>query len=126
MPALVVGIVELFYNSAGGFLVLLGRLVNLVPHPPTAGQGGSSLPALQVLGTETGFVLARSVIGTALCAIAAVLLLASRSDRREPSWLAVGICCVLGAVAGGWIVAATLVPALAVSGLCLLWRRSVG
>ena len=124
MPALVVGLLQLFYNTAGGFLLLLGRLVTLVPDPAVPGQGRSSLPPLQYLGTESGLTLLRSATGTALCAIAAVLLLASRSGRREPGWLAVGLCCGLAAVAGGWTVAATLAPALAASGLCLLSRRS--
>ncbi len=118
MPALVVGIVELFYNSAGGFLILLGGLINIVPRPalPGGGGGGSSLPVFQVLGTETGLVMVRSVTGTVLCVVAAALLISSGAARKEPRWWLVGGCCFLAAIDGGWIVGLTLVPALAVCG----------
>ncbi len=125
MPALVVGIVELFYNSAGGFLILLGGLVHLAPASVMPGGGGSSLPVFQVLGTDTGIVLAQSIIGAVLCVIAAALLLASRSTRKDPKWLVVGICCILAGIAGGWVVALMLVPALVVCGRCLLFGRVV-
>ncbi|MEA2776528.1 MAG: hypothetical protein QOF90_1934, partial [Acetobacteraceae bacterium] len=39
LPALVVALVTLFYNSAGGALILLGDLIGLLPYPFGVVQG---------------------------------------------------------------------------------------
>ncbi|MEA2740729.1 MAG: hypothetical protein QOH05_4036 [Acetobacteraceae bacterium] len=123
LPALVIGMVDLFYNSAGGVLILLGSLANLLPHVAVSGAGGSGLPVFQTLGTNTAVVLLRSATGTVLCSIAAAMILASSPDRSHRSWLTIGLCCLAAAIVGGSAVAWALVPALAVSAFRLAYAR---
>jgi hypothetical protein len=114
-PALVIGVVTLFYDSAGGVLILLGSLISLLPHPPATPQGGSALPIFQTLETGTGAVLLRSITATISCTMAFALLIASprRADRRI--WLIIGSCCVVASIAGEHAVAMTLLPAFLAS-----------
>ncbi|HYZ21082.1 MAG TPA: hypothetical protein VE690_02890 [Rhodopila sp.] len=113
LPALVVALVTLFYNSAGGLLILLGSLINLLPRPSVPGAGASSLPMFQVLQTGTAAVLSRSAAGTILCAAAFVLLVTPSRRQSRLVWLGITACAVLAAILGGRIIAWTLAPAIA-------------
>jgi hypothetical protein len=121
LPAMVLALVHLFYNSAGGVLILLGNLLMLLPHPalPSA-PGGSSLPYFQMLQDHLGAVLFRSLSGTILCCAAfAILINDDRQDRRLAA--IVTACCGLAALIAGHDVAIVLTPAIAV-GLLRLAR----
>jgi len=110
LPALVLGLVTLFYDSAGGVLILLGSLVNLLPHPVVPGAGASSLPEFQMLRSDAALVLLRASIATVACAVAGAMMVAR--DRRP--WVVSGLCCGAAAVAGGREVALALIPAIIV------------
>ncbi|HQT78977.1 MAG: hypothetical protein B7Z80_20435 [Rhodospirillales bacterium 20-64-7] len=114
-PALVIGIVTLFYDSAGGVLIILGSLISVLPHPSSTGQGDSSLPIFQTLETGNSFVLLRSATATIACATAFALLVAPhrRCDRRI--WLTAGLCCLLASIVGERTLAIVLLPALLAS-----------
>ena len=109
-PALVLGLVTLFYDSAGGVLVLIGSLISLLPHPVVPGAGSSSLPEFQMLRSDAGLVLFRAAISTVSCAVAGAMMIAR--DRRP--WVISGLCCGVAAIAGGWEVALALMPAIGV------------
>jgi hypothetical protein len=124
LPALVVGLVSLFYNGAGGALIFLGNLIGLLPHPFAAVQGTSSLPAFRQLGTNVDAVVLRSVAATILCSIAvATIVVAPTGERNGRPWLVVGICCLLAAIAGGHPVVLSVMPAIAISIGHLIWQR---
>ncbi|HEY0185676.1 MAG TPA: hypothetical protein VGC09_22975 [Rhodopila sp.] len=123
LPALVVAMVNLFYNSAGGVLILLGSLASLLPNMAVSGPGSSGLPVFQTLGTNTAMIVLRSAAGTVLCSIAAAMILAPPPSRTRRSWLRIGLCCLAAAIVGGQPVAWALVPALAVSALRLADTR---
>ena len=110
LPALVLGLVTLFYDSAGGVLILLGSLINLLPHPVVPTSGSSPLPEFQMLRSDAAFVLLRASIATVACAVAGAMMVAR--DRRP--WIVSGLCCGAAAVAGGWEVALVLIPAIVV------------
>jgi hypothetical protein len=113
LPAIVVGLVNLFYNSAGGILILLGAIVNLLPHPtgPAPGSGSADLPVFQLLTTSTTAVVARSAAATILCAGAFMLLIAPDRRRYRRTWLTAGLCCLMAGLVGGELVALVLMPA---------------
>jgi hypothetical protein len=123
LPALVVGFVSLFYNGAGAALIFLGNLIGLLPHPFAAVQGTSSLPAFQQLGTNVDAVVLRSVAATILCSVAVAIAVAPAGGRNSRSWLVVGICCLLAAIAGGHPVALSVMPAIAISIGHLIYPR---
>src|SRR6201996_9491745 len=127
LPAMVLGLVKLFYNSAGGILILLGSIVNLLPHPSGAGSGAGSsdLPMFQLLTTSTTAVIIRSAAATVLCAIALMLLIAPDRRQARQSWLTAGLCSVLAALTGGELVALVLVPAFLAIGTELVAGRAV-
>lgn len=75
LPALILGLVTMFYNSAGGFLIFLGSLIPVLPHPVIAGHGSSGLPAFQQLDSDPGIVMLRSGAATLLCSIAATMMM---------------------------------------------------
>ena len=122
LPALVIGLVSLFYNGVGGALLFLGNLIGLLPHPFGTIQGTSSLPAFQQLHTNADVVVLRAVVATILCSVAAALVVAPRGGGDRRPWLTVGICCLLAAIVGGHSVALSVIPAVVVS-VCHLIRR---
>jgi hypothetical protein len=116
LPALVVGLVTLFYNSAGGALILLGDLIGLLPHPFGVVQGTSSLPVFQQLDINAGAVVLWSAAATILCSVAAVVIVVAPTPvRNARSWLVTGLCCLLASIAGGRLVALSVIPAIAIS-----------
>ncbi len=115
LPALVVGFVTLFYNSAGKALIFLGNLIGLLPNPFGAAGGGSSLPMFQQLDTHAGAVVLGSVVATILCSTATAVIVVSAQGRSGRHWLAVGLCCVAAAIAGGRAVMLSVIPAIAIS-----------
>jgi hypothetical protein len=115
LPALVVGFVSLFYNGAGGALIFLGNLIGLLPRPFAAVQGTSSLPPFRQLGINVDAVVLRSVAATILCSVAVAIVVVPTAGRNGRSWLVVGICCLLAAIAGGHPVALSVLPAIAIS-----------
>jgi hypothetical protein len=123
LSALVVGLVSLFYNGAGGALIFLGNLIGLLPRPFVAVSGTSSLPAFRQLGANVDAIVLRSVAATILCSVAVAIVVASTGGLNGRSWLAVGICCLLAALAGGHPVALSVMPAIAVSIGQLVWQR---
>jgi hypothetical protein len=116
LPALVVAIVNLFYDSAGGVLILLGSLITLLPHPALApAGGGSSLPAFQTLDAHVGLVLLRSLSATVLCSAAfAAIAGECRRGSRTP-WLTVAGGSLGAAIIAGHAAAIALSPAIAIS-----------
>ncbi len=120
LPALVLALVHLFYDSAGGVLILLGNLLMLLLHPAFApGAGGSSLPVFQMLEDHWGIVLFRSLTGAILCSMAFAILINDRGQEKRFAW-GVTICCALAALIVGHNAALALVPAIAVSLLRLV------
>jgi hypothetical protein len=120
LPAMIVTLVHLFYNSAGGVLILLGNLLMLLPHPAILpGAGGPSLPLFQMLEDHFGEVLFRSLSGAILCSIAFVTLINDDRQERRVAW-AVTACCGLAALIAGHDVAIALAPAIAVGLLRLV------
>ena len=116
LPALVLGMVTMFYNGTGGILIFLGSLIPAMPHFADVGQGRSALPVFQQLESSPTTVILRSLAVTTLCAVAVALIMATyrrRSDGRF--WLMAGLCCLLAAVAGGRLVAFCLIPAILAS-----------
>jgi hypothetical protein len=122
-PALIMLIVTLFYDSAGGVLVLLGSLISVLPHPTAPAQGGGGLPMFQVLQTGTRGLLVRSVLGTGACALALGLFIGCRRGRDRRPLLIALLCCLVASVACGWIVAAGLAPAALALAIRLRPRR---
>jgi hypothetical protein len=115
LPALVVALVTLFYNSAGGALILLGDLIGLLPYPFGVVQGTSSLPVFQQLNTNADAVVLRSAAATLLCSVAAVVVVAPTRVRDAQSWVVTGLCCLFASVVGGRSVAWSVIPAIAIS-----------
>jgi hypothetical protein len=115
LPALVVALVTLFYNSAGGALILLGDLIGLLPYPFGVVQGTSSLPVFQQLNTNTDAVVLRSAAATLLCSVAAVVVVAPTRVRDAQSWVVMGLCCLFASVVGGRSVTWSVIPAIAIS-----------
>lgn len=113
-------LIHLFYDSAGGVLILLGNLLKLLPHPdlPT-GSGGSSLPIFQRLEDNMGVVLFRSLASAILCSTAFVILVSVRRQERRLAWL-VAASCIVAALLAGHGAGIALVPAIAVSLLRLV------
>lgn len=128
LPALVVGFVTLFYNSAGGVLIFLGNLIGLVPDRLGTRPGGSSLPLFQQLDTHAGAIVLRSASAAILCSIALVAAVASlhaapaRKGSSRP-WLLVGSCCLLAAMVGGQMVTLAVLPAIVSSAAKLAHPR---
>lgn len=133
LPALVVGLVRLFYNSAGGVLILLGSLIDLLPRPggigpggigpAGVGPGGGGMPAFQALDTDTTTVLMQSVLGTVLCAAAFVIVLMAARRRDLSLPFAAAICALAAARLGGRNVAMALAPGMIVMFADALWHR---
>ncbi len=116
LPALLLGLVTMFYNGTGGILIFLGSLIPALPHPGGVGHGASALPVFQRLDSNPTTVILRSVAATALCAIAAASMMAAyRRERDGRFWLVAGVCGVLAAVGGGRLVAFCVMPAVAAS-----------
>ena len=122
LPALVIGLVTLFYNSAGGVLILLGSLISVLPHPSAAAQGASSLPVFQILESGSAAALSRSAVGTILCSIAFTLVATPKRRQHTSIWLAIAACAALAAIAGGRIVGWTQAPAIALSAVHIAVR----
>lgn len=122
LPAVVIALVNLFYNSAGGVLILLGSLISLLPFPAGAGTGGSShLPYFQTLGSSVLLVAARSVGATGLCCLGFALLV---GGGRRPAWPAIIACCAGAALLGGTDTAVAVAPAAAASAVTWAFCRS--
>jgi hypothetical protein len=120
LPALVLALVHLFYDSAGGVLILLGHLLMLLLQPAlTPSAGGSSLPVFQMLRDHPEMVLFRSLTGAILCSVAFVILINDRGQERRFAW-AVTACCALAALIVGHNAAIALLPAIAVGLLRLV------
>lgn len=116
LPALILALVTLFYNSTGGILIFLGSLLFTLPHPVITGHGASTLPVFQHLNSDPVTVLLRSATGTLLCSIAAVVMIVvPRRGRSSRFWLMVTLCCLFAATAEGHSVALSVVPAMAIS-----------
>lgn len=116
LPALVLGLVTMFYNSTGGILIFLGSLLPTLPHPVIVSNGSSALPIFQQLGGNLGIIMVQSAIATLLCSIAAATMVMSlASGRNGRLWLMVGLCCLFAAIIGGRFVACAVVPAIAIS-----------
>ena len=115
LPALVVGLVTLFYNSAGGTLILLSDLIGLLPLPLGAVHSTSSLPVFQQLNTNGDAVVLRSAAATILCSVAAVVVVAPTRVGNARSWVVMGLCCLLASIVGGRSVAFSVIPAIAIS-----------
>ncbi|HVY15181.1 MAG TPA: hypothetical protein VHB27_08140 [Rhodopila sp.] len=106
LPALILSLVHLFYDSSGGILILLGNLLKLLPHPAFTPGAGGGLPIFQALEDHVGLVLFRSLTGAVLCSIAFTMLIA-----RRRGWLVAACCCVAGLIAGHGAILA-LIPAI--------------
>jgi hypothetical protein len=120
LPAMILALVHLFYNSAGGVLILLGHLLMLLPHPAfSPSAGGPSLPLFQTLEDHLGEVLFRSLSGTVLCSIAFAILINDDRQERRFAW-PVTACCGLAALIAGHDAAIALTPAIAVGVLRLV------
>jgi hypothetical protein len=120
LPALVLAMVSLFYNSFGGVLIFLGSLLSLLPHPVMPGEGGSWLPVFPQLDADNTVILIRSVVATVLCFLASTAMVASWGKQDLPLWLRFGLLCLLAAIAGGGSVAWLVLPAIAISvGQCV-------
>lgn len=118
---MVLAAVTLFYDSAGGVLIFLGSVLNLLPHPAVQNHGGSSLPLFQRLDTDNTIILLRSAGATVLTFIAGMTMIASWRDQDRRFWLIFGGLCTFAALAGGWTVACAVAPAIAISaGSCIL------
>jgi hypothetical protein len=115
LPALVVALLTLFYNSAGGALILLGDLIGLLPYPFGVVQGTSALPVFQQLNTNADAVVLRSVAATLLCSVAVVVVVAPTRVRDAQTWMVMGLCCLFASVVGGRSVAWCVIPAIAIS-----------
>jgi len=115
LPALLIGFVTLFYNSAGGALIFLGNLIGLLPNPFGAVQDAASLPVFQQLDTHAGAVMLGSAVATILCSTAVAAIVVPAQGRSGRHWLTAGLCCIVASMTGGRAVTLSVIPAIAIS-----------
>lgn len=119
LPALAVGLLELFDTSFGSTLAVLRALVEPFLWP---GAGASGLMHVRDLMSHPALAAAWSVLASALAAAG----LAVSADRRAGPWLALAAwagCATLGGTAVGAVLLPAAAARLVLAGLGWRFRR---
>lgn len=115
LPAVVIALISLFYNSLGDVLTLIGTFIGLIPGDPLPSQGSGAAPVFPFLHAGMTLTILRSVAATALGSVATFMLVSTPAMRPRGAWIAIGLCCAAAAAIGGHQASVVLLPAIVVS-----------
>lgn len=126
LPAVIIVLISLFYNSLGDVLTLIGTFLGLIPGNPLPSQGSGAPPVFPFLHVGMTVIVLRSVAATALGSVATFMLVTTRAIQPRGFWVGIGLCCVAAAVIGGHQAGLVLLPAIVVSVAGIAAPASVG